>query len=69
MKDEIETSAILIEWGVELYGVWCQRCNAVTETRKTGDHLRCCQCNWIMGEKLDPDYVDHLQGKRHGNVH
>lgn len=57
----MQSDIILIDWHGEIFGQWCQRCNKVTVVIKYDKELRCQECGWKMGEKLDAEYVRHLR--------
>jgi hypothetical protein len=68
-QDSQERSAILVEWGKTLYAIWCMRCRKVTECYKQLENLRCCECEYKLGEELDPDYARMLRSGHEGEVH
>ena len=57
----MQSDIILIDWFGDVFGQWCQRCNLVTVVYRHEKDLRCMECNWKMGEKLDEDYVKLLK--------
>ena len=57
----MSAEVILIEFGDDIFAQWCQKCNMVRPVLKYESELRCEECGWKMGEKLDSDYVKLLR--------
>lgn len=62
VKVERDESGILIEWGDEVFALWCLRCGRVSQFYKSESEnelcIRCTACNYKVAEKVSVEDVE-----------